>query len=353
MEMPRKLPPFVFREKTRHGRLVFYFRRGKGSRIRLPDPGTPEFDQAYQDALLGQPRRTPRDNAPSGSLAWLIARYRESAHFAGLRQSTRARREAIMRAAIESAGHIPFTAISRKDIVAALDRRTPSAGIAWLNAMSVVFAWAVSAELIDRNPCHGVKRPKFQSDGHPVWSVAEVEQFRARWPLGTRERLALDLMLFTGLRRSDIYRLGRQHVTEGLISIRTLKTGKTVYIPIWPELQASIAAAPTGDLTFLTTSTGKPFGTANGFGIWFGKACQAAGVPGRAHGLRKAGATLAADAGASAHELMSLFGWTRLSQAEVYTRQANEKRLSGMASERIANAMRPHLEAGAGNRRKT
>jgi integrase len=336
--MIRRLPPFVLRERTRHGKSVFYFRRGKGSRTRLPDLGAPDFEEAYQAALTGQPRHRERETG--GTLAWLIVRYKQSAHFASLKGSTRKRRDAIMQSVAKAAGDIPFKAVTRKHIMEGIDRRSPSSGIAFLIAMTQLYKWAQSVELVEVNPCGGVQRPRFNSEGHHVWSVEEVEQFRVRWPVGTRERLAMDLLLFTGLRRSDIHRLGRQHVTEGLISIRTLKTGKTVYIPIWPELQASIAAAPTGDLTFLTTSTGKPFGTANGFGIWFGKACQAAGVPGRAHGLRKAGATLAADAGASAHELMSLFGWTRLSQAEVYTRQANEKRLASSASERIANAMR-------------
>lgn len=159
-------------------------------------------------------------------------------------------------------------------------------------------------------------------------------------------------MLFTGLRRSDIYRLGRQHVTGDVISLRTEKTGKPVHIPIFAELKASIDAAPTGDLAFVVTIFGKPFASAASFGNWFGKACVAAGVPGRAHGLRKAGATIAADHGATAHELMAMFGWKRLAQAEVYTRQADEKRVASMASERIANAMRPHLSQCAGNSAK-
>lgn len=337
-DMPRKLPPFVYRERSRHGRYVYYFRRGKGPRTRLPDLGASDFEEAYQSALAGRPRH--REAERGGTLAWLFKRYKESAHFSGLKASTRKRRDAIMQATAKSAGDVPFKSISRKDIVKGLDRRTPSSGIAFLNAMSAVFRWAQSVELIEVNPCTGVERPQFRSEGHHVWTVAEVAVFRDKWPVGTRERLALDLLLFTGLRRSDVFRIGRQHVSGDVLSVRTEKTGKPVHIPIWPELRQSIDATPTGDLAFLTTSNGKPFTSANSFGIWFAQACKAAGVPGRAHGLRKAGATIAADAGASAHELMSMFGWTRLSMAETYTRQANERRLSSMASERIANAMR-------------
>jgi integrase len=316
----------------------------------LPDLGAADFNAAYMDALKGEKRH--REQERGGTLAWLVSRYKQSAHFASLKGSTRKRRDAIMQAIVKSAGDEPYREISRKHIVAGIDRRLPSSGIQFLIAMQQLFKWAASVELVERNPAEGVSRPRFHSDGHHVWTVAEVEQFRARWPLGTRERLTMDLLLFTGLRRSDIFRIGRQHVSEGIISVRTEKTGKAVHVPIWPELRASIDATPTGDLAFLTTSAGRPFTSANSFGIWFGEACKAAGVPGRAHGLRKAGATIAADNGASAHELMAMFGWSRLSMAEVYTKSANEKRLSGMASERIANAMRPHLRSGAGNKPK-
>jgi integrase len=336
--MPRRLPPFVLRERTRHGRYVYYFRRGKGPRTRLPDLGAPDFEEAYQAALAGRARH--REREAGGTLAWLIVRYKQSAHFASLKSSTRKRRDAIMQSVAKAAGDIPYRAVTKRHIMEGIDRRSPSSGIAFLIAMTQLYKWAQSVELVEVNPCAGVQRPRFNSEGHHVWTVAEVEQFRAKFPVGAKERLAMDLLLFTGLRRSDIFRIGRQHVSGEVLSVRTEKTGKAVHVPIWSELRASIDATPTGDLAFLATTAGKPFTSANSFGIWFAQACKEAGVPGRAHGLRKAGATIAADNGASAHELMSMYGWSRLSMAETYTRQANEKRLASSASERIANAMR-------------
>jgi integrase len=152
----------------------------------------------------------------------------------------------------------------------------------------------------------------------------------------------MDLALFTGLRRSDLYRVGRQHVRDGVISIQTRKTGAWAHIPIFAHLRTSLAAAPTGDLAFLVTSRCQPFASEASFGNWFGDACKAAGVPGRAHGLRKAGATIAAEAGASAHELMAMFTWTRLSEAERYTQAADRRRLAALTAERI-EAKFPHL----------
>ena len=98
--MPRRLPPFVTRERTRHGRLVFYFRRGKGKRMRLPDLDNREFDAAYRSALAGADLPEKKIILPN-TLEWLIARYRESTTWRGLSQATRRQRENIFRGVIE------------------------------------------------------------------------------------------------------------------------------------------------------------------------------------------------------------------------------------------------------------
>jgi integrase len=103
----------------------------------------------------------------------------------------------------------------------------------------------------------------------------------ARWPIGTRERLALAILLYTGLRRGDAAMLGRQHVRDGIITFRTAKTGTQVTIPMLPDLAEIIAATKTGDLAFVATPSGRPM-TKESFGNWFKDTCRAAGVPGTA-----------------------------------------------------------------------
>ncbi len=339
-DMPKPRPPHVQTERTRHGRVVFYFRRGQGPRIRLPDMADPAFGEAYARCLSGAPPRPAKE--ASGSLAWLIGRYKESAHWANLKPSTRRMRDNILKHVIKGAGDAPYQAVQRKDINDGIDRRLPHAGNSFRKVMSQLFTWAVSMDLVEVNPVKDANRLKIKTDGFHTWTVPEVYQFCARWPVGSRERLAMAIMLFTGLRRSDVFRLGRQHVAKGLISIKTEKTGETIHIPMFKALRDTIDATRTGDLVFMVTTRGEPFTSAASFGNWFGKACRAAGVPGRAHGLRKAGATIAADAGASAHELMAMFGWSQLSQAETYTREADRKRLAARPAEHIANAFLPH-----------
>lgn len=352
-DMPRKRPPFVIREKNRHGNWRWYFRRKGHPRVRLPDEyGTDGFWRAYNAALEGKKvKEDERERSKPGTIEWLVRRYKTSGHFAGLAPGTQRARDQIYRRICDESGHISYRRVTRKKIMEAMDARaaTPHAANNFLVAMSVLFDWAVASEYVDENPCRNVGSRKVKSEGFHTWTMEEVEQYRARHPLGTRQRLAMEFLLFTGLRISDAMRAGRQHVRNGVLTMVTGKTRATVSIPIFPELQRAIDATPSGSLTFLLSERGRPFASSYAFSPWFRRACDEAGLPHcTAHGLRKAGATIAANNGASVHELMAMFGWARSSMAEVYTRAADRARLARAAAERIANASGSNPENGCG-----
>jgi integrase len=128
--------------------------------------------------------------------------------------------------------------------------------------------------------------------------------------------------------------LGRQHIKDFMITIRTEKMSMQVTIPVLPELATIINATKTGDLAFIATKRGRPM-TKGSFGEWFGAACKAAGVPGSAHGLRKAGATRAANNGATVAQLEAIFGWNGGRMASLYTRQADRVRLAKDAMHKL------------------
>jgi integrase len=342
-EMPRKA--FISHEKTRHGRLVWYFKRG-GKRVRLPDPyGSDEFNAAYEKALTGSSATVAAPKPKSGSFKWLVEQYKRSSDFASLAPSTQRARDNILKQILADAknAEAPFIVYTKAHIKKGMDKRaaTPEAANSFLKTMSSVFRWAVEADLVTVNPVTGVSKVENRTDGFHTWTVDQVEKYRSHHKIGTRPRLAIDILLFLGLRRADAVVVGRQHCKDGLISLKTGKTGQWVYLPVFKQLQESIDETETGDLAFLTTTKGKPFSTGASFGNWFAKQCTAAGLPVecRAHGLRKAGATIAADEGATPHELMAMYGWSRLSMAEMYTREADKKRLARGASERLANRM--------------
>jgi integrase len=341
-DMPRPRPPHLHRQVTRHGKTVWYVRIGKGPRTRIKARfGRPEFDVEYQAAVAAlSAQKEKQEAASAGTLAWLIERYRETGAWTNLSLATRRQRENIFRPVLDSAGRQPFAKITTATIKAGRDRRatTPSQARHFLDAMRGLFRWAVEGKLARVDPTAGVADPpRPNSDGFPTWTQDDIAAYEARWPIGTRERVWLDILIYTGLRRGDAVRLGRQHVRNGVATLKTEKTGTVVTLPIIPVLAKTLAAGPCGDLTFICGERGNPL-TKESFGNLFRKACTAAGPSQRsAHGLRKAAATRAADNGATEAQLEAIFGWTGGRMAAHYTRAANRKRLSLNSMHLLAN----------------
>lgn len=332
--MPRKRKPYVLLEHSRHGTPVWYFRRGKGKRIRLPGAyESPEWLEAYTRAMGGQ--EVPRAVTASGTLDWLITRYFDSLAFATLAPNTQRARRSVLTRVAKNAGHLRLAQITAKRIAESRDARsaTPTAAVTFVKYMKGLFAWAVKAGHMTSNPAAAVDSKAVKTDGHHTWTVDEVRQFWKRHPRGTMARLALDIMLYTGMRRSDAVLFSRQHVHGDVIEYRQGKTRAEIAMPLLPPLKRSMDAMPkSGKLHFLLTAKGEPFSTSNSFGNWFAKRCIEAKVPGRAHGLRKAGATFAANNGASDKQLMAMWGWEDPKQAAVYTRRANRAVLAQAAA---------------------
>jgi integrase len=345
--MPRPRPPHLQRQITRHGKAVWYVRIGKGPRIRIRAQfGTPEFDDEYQAAVSGKPR--PKKGAPAtGTLAWIVARYREVGAWTNLSQATRKQRENILVHVLEAAGDKPFGHITRAHIIAGRERRskTPSQARHFLDAMRGLFRWAAKTGLAKTDPTLGIENLKRKkTDGFIPWTEEHVEAYERRWPVGTLQRVWLDVLLYTGLRRGDAVRFGRQHVRDGVGTIKTEKSGYTVTVtlPILSVLAETLAAGPCGDLTFIAGERGQPL-TKESFGNLFRDACREAGVPGSAHGVRKIAATRAANRGATVAQLEAIFGWSGGRMASLYTRSADRKRLALQGMHLLANEKRKSI----------
>lgn len=352
--MPKKLPLYVTHQRTRHGKVLFYFRKGKGKRTPLPAPGSPDFLIKYNAALAAE-GITEKKVVGVGSLEWLITRYKETAAYLGLSAATRKQRDNIFKGVVVKAGHHAYAKISRRIIVQGRDDRasTPAQARNFLDAMRGLFRWALEAEMVKVDPTADVSNPPRQeTDGFKPWTEEDVLAFEERWALGTKERVWLHVLLYTGLRRGDAVLLGRQHIRNGVATIKTEKTGTEVNIPILPELATTLAAGPTGDLAFIVGGTGKPL-KKESFGNMFRAACTAAGILDKsAHGVRKIGAVRAAESGLTVAELEALFGWTGGTMASHYTKSADRKRLALAASEKIRNARAPNRDGEAPNLEK-
>ena len=349
--------PYLMADIDRHGNERLFVRRfGRKIRIRAL-PGTAAFASDYSAALEAlesgaSPRQTSRGLAPAGTLGWLAASYFAAVEFTGLPTVSQSTRRGIIEACLrepikpnsrDKLALCPLPLLSAAHIRMLRDRRADKPGAAnnRLKYIGSMLSWAVEHNLIRSNPARDVKPLQYATSGFHAWTPDEVTQFEGRHKIGTKARLALALMLYLGVRRGDVVTLGRQHVRDGVIRFVPLKTRRkkmhAIEIPIVPKLAAIIEASPTGDLTFLMTECGKPF-TANGFGGWFRDRCDEAGLPHcSAHGLRKAGATIAAECGATDRQLMAMFGWESSRQATTYTASADRKRLAAEAARLIAS----------------
>ena len=201
-----------------------------------------------------------------------------------------------------------------------------------------------------KDPTLGVEDPaRPKSDGFPVWTEEHVAAFHKRWPIGTRERVWLDVLLYTGLRRGDAVRLGRQHVRNDIGTLKTEKSGFAIEVtlPILPVLDETLKAGPCGDLTFIVGADGRAF-VKEAFGNAFREACRKAGVPGSAHGVRKLAATTMVNNGATVAELEAVFGWTGGRMASLYTRSADRRRLATSSAHKLMNEERTDLPAPKG-----
>lgn len=330
--MTKMLLKFVHEFKDRHGKTRRYFRRPGFKRVPLPGlPGSQEFDEAYRAALdpkqrleIGASRTQP------GTLSDLVARYYRSPEFVGLKASTQSTYRSIIEPFRQKHGDKRVALLHRqhvKDMLAA-KAATPTAANNWLKRMRQLMAFAIDIGLRGDDPTINVKPLAIRSAGHPPWTSADIEAFREKHPSGTRARLAMEMALCTMQRRSDLVRMGRQHLQGGVLRIRQQKTGTEIEIPVLPELQAELDRLPADQLTFLMTGEGRAFSSA-GFGNWFHDMAVEAGLPDlNTHGLRKAGATRGAEAGWTDHEIMAWGGWKSLAQVQLYTRTVNRRKLA-------------------------
>lgn len=339
--MTRLVLHYVHEFKDRHGKARRYFRRPGFKRVPLPGlPGSEEFMAAYQAALSGE--SAPRlaigaSRTRPGSVSALIVRFYQTAQWAGLAKSTQDTYRGIFERFRAEHGDKRVALLGREHIKRMHEAKlsTPAAANNWLRMVRLLLDFAIDEGLRTDNPARAVRGVRHETDGHVPWSDEHIAAFRSRHALGTRARLAMELLYNTAQRRSDVVRIGRQHVRSGVLALRQQKTGTLVEIPVLQELQAAIDAMAVDGMTFLITEAGAPF-TAAGFGNWFRDVCDAAGLRGiSAHGLRKAAATRLAEAGCTDHQIMAWGGWTSIKEVQRYTVAANRKRLAQTAAEKL------------------
>lgn len=336
MRRPSKLPKYVQAFVDRQGRGRYYFRR-KGSKP-IPLPGLPwsaSFMSAYEAALNATKLPIGKDKLIPRSMGELTTKWLQTEAFRATKPVTQKDTLRLVKWLQSEHGDKPIALLKRRHIEEKLlapwvDR--PSEHNRLLSLLRRLLGYAVALEWITTNPVVEFKKKRLVGS-YATWTEEQIAAYQKAHEIGTTERLAFDLLLWTAQRSADVRAMGRHQIQGGCIVVRQSKTGNPVDVPIRPELAKSLATVPGDRMLFLLAENGKPF-TPSTFSHFMTAATKAAGVEGvTPHGLRKAACRRLAEAGCSASEIQAISGHKSLRECEKYVETANRKKLaaSGMA----------------------
>lgn len=338
--MTRRRNPFpgVGRTVDRHGKVRWRFRQ-RGFSAYLPGPyGSAEFRAAYEAALEGS-RSPSRSKATHGTFAWLIAIYLASPRYKNLSPARRKSLRGLLDWLRAEIGDLPIARFGTRHVEAVMAKKTgPVAANNVKKTLSLLFNFGIGRELgLTHNPAGYAERMKENPDGFHTWTEAEIARFLEVHGAGSKARLTMLLALNTGMSRQDLTRIGWQSVANGRIEYRRGKTGVRANLPIMPELAAELDNVPAGQMLFVTHGAGLPY-KPEALGNWFRDRCAEADVPGSLHGLRKAGATRLANAGATPDEIRAFLAHSSNRQGSTYTRNADIARLADSGLAKLSGA---------------
>lgn len=349
--------PYVSIFQDRHGRLRYRFRRA-GRTVMLPDPLQDEaaFEAAYAEALLGVAKKKSR--AADGTVGKAVQLRMASSEFHDLKPGSQRAERSRLNLFMELVGEdTPVADFHHRNLKRLLDLEAGSPGRRnnLLRAARTVFDIAIVEDWIKSNPATLVKKSKLGQGAVP-WGADQVAAFRNHWPLGSRQRLAFEVYLWTAQRSSDGFAMQRSAVTEPLpfdvgdgepLMLRRWrmvqqKTDEELEHVLHPDLgeawDAIEESEGVGDWPLGAYAGSRKRSDAGG-NSWFNDAAAAALGRGTApggknwtcHGLRKLGATMISEAGGTDAEIAARGGWRTRAQVVNYTRSAAQRKLGEAA----------------------
>lgn len=316
-----------FDEETRQ--TYRYFRR-KRVRIRLPgQPGSEEFMEVYKEALKGTTATTRVSKIhKKDSVGDLIANYQSSVEFRNLKPGSKSRYRGVLSRFGDKHGHLMVRATKARHarkIIQDIGATKPGAANFARSVLRTLFEFAIDLEMRSEeqgNPFRRIK-PYKGGAGHHSWTDDELKAYRKRWPLGTVQRLAYAVLLYTDQRISDAVKLKRADI----LSVTQEKTGADVRMPVHPALARAIKA-----MTVVSHDGRLLPMTKDQLGDMVATAAVAAKLENcTAHGLRKANQRLLAENDATTFQMRAVSGHKTTKEAERYAAAANRARLAAQA----------------------
>lgn len=313
---------FIHQFRDAKGKLYRYVRVPGRSQVRLPGlPGSPEFMAAYSVAIAGKSPVIGHD-FKSGSFGRLVESYYGSVEFSNLSPRSKATYRGILSLHVERDGARMVADLNNekaRKVIQEIGATRPGMANLTRSILLTVFEHAINCGMRGDNPFRRI--PTYRLGTRHTWTDAEIAAYRAKWPLGTRERLAFTVLLYTGQRVSDAVRLKRGDV----LTLTQQKTGTELTLPIHPALARAIKSGPSNGIYLIGDAAGRPI-SSNALTLLIRKAVKEAGLPKTcvAHGLRKAIMRQLAENQATTKGMAAISGHKTLKEVERYSAQANQ-----------------------------
>lgn len=342
--MKRKYP-YVSSHRDRHGKLRYRFRRGRISRYLRSPFGTKEFEREYAELLNADAPAVGADRIKPGSVSDVIARYYSDTSYLDLRPTTQTVYRGVLERFRAKFGDDPMRAFDAQRIQRVMNamRHKPHAAARLRKLLAQLYTIARRERIVPGtfDPVKDTRPPKAETEGYHRWSEDELAQFEAKYPLGTKPRLAFALLLYGAQRSGDVRFLTRKAIEGGRIRLKQSKTSNAVNVPIVGPLQEALEAGPAGELLVLENNRGTAF-TAKGFYNMMKRACIAADLPHcSAHGLRKAAARRLKERGVDDADGMTITGHKTLREYLRYAGDSGNEARADRAMEKAYGVSNP------------
>ena len=319
----------------------FYYRPKGQKGVAMPD--LPIDHPGWLAAYAAAAGVKPRAPVLTGSIAQAAELYKASTDFKLYSSGTRAVRASRLEGVVEKYGHAKVRDLKAEHIEKDLSRFQGHSRNNHLKMWRAFGKWLKAEGLISEDPTKALAKVKTaRTDGHEPWTDEEIAKFRDYWASDTKERLAFELIYWTGARVSDAIRMGEQNIDkDGWLVFKQQKTGGEVAIPFRRELPSfakgmivdlvnlhyAIEARKERHLTFIVTEAGSAR-SSKAVSQWFAAKARDAGLVNRtAHGLRKSRAMALAAANAGSPAIGAWTGHVSLSEIERYIRKYDKRRV--------------------------
>ncbi|TDQ19902.1 site-specific integrase [Phyllobacterium brassicacearum] len=357
--------PYIEFNPNRHRKERYYFRANGKRYGRLPDnPSRQEFTDKYwefrnlfEGALASLQEIAIAQEVPlvakPGTFHFLCVNYLRSKAFEKLDATTQNKRRSIIDSMLLEPltaadprlfAHIPIPAFGAESVETLRDRKkdTPFAADERLKVLRQIFEAGKTAKpqpLVKVNTAKLVESFRVKTEGHATMRDDDIAKYVERHGTQSKAVLGLTILMYTGVRVSDLALIGPQHRRGDVLTFRVFKgrnkNPTTLQVPVHPILDAVLKLHPVTDLSYMVTEYGRPFsikGLGNRVSDWFTQA----GLPHlTAHSVRKGLATNMAENEATDLMLEGMFGWKDAKTSKIYTRNAQRARLARQAVSKI------------------